>query len=245
MIDKAFKILECIAENQNNNTIIAISQQTGIPKSTVHRILTVLAQEEIVLHRQGHGYVLTPKLLSIGYRGLGQKSLMDLAVPIMRNVSQQTSETVSFNVLSGTERICIYRVEGKYPILRNIKIGDRGPLLEGSVGKVLAARMSESELSNIIDKYIKSGEITSEHIPKLLEDLKQVREKGFAISVEERLAGGASVAVPILDVSGQTMATLSISTIVERFTPMEANRYANILCEAAEEISFQTGGMPH
>lgn len=244
MIEKAFKILECIAENQGPNTIIEISRQTGIPKSTVHRILTSLVREEIVIFRRGSGYALTPKLLSIGYRGLGQKSLVDLAIPVMRKVSRLTKETVSFSVISGTERVCVYRVEGEYPILRNIKLGDRGPLLEGSVGKVLAAGLEDSELEKLVDIYVKSGKIEDEHVAELLREIKLVREKGFAVSIEERLAGGASVAAPILDVSGQTMATLSITTIIDRLTANEADRYARILCEAAEEISFQAGAVP-
>ncbi|HBF36815.1 MAG TPA: hypothetical protein DDW50_05795 [Firmicutes bacterium] len=238
MITKAFKILECIADNPDNNTILTISRQTGIPKSTVHRILTILADAEVVGSKSRSGYFLTPKLLSLGFRGLGQKTMLDLAVPIMRNISELTKETISFHVISGTERICIYRVEGEYPISRNIKIGDRGSLLSGSVGKVMAAYMSQPELTKIIDIYLNAGKITPDQIPKLLEELGRVKESGYAVSLGERIAGTASLAVPILDISGSATATLSIATVMERMTLEEIQHYAQIMRDAVKQISF-------
>ncbi|HBC92913.1 MAG TPA: hypothetical protein DCZ10_08430 [Pelotomaculum sp.] len=241
MIHKAFKILSSMAQNQENNTINALSKQTGIPKSTVHRILAILAEEEIVTLWPGRGYVLTPKLLSLGFKGLGQKDLLDVAIPIMRDISEQTKETVSINVICGTERICVYRIEGKYPISNNIKIGNRGPLLKGAVGKVIAAKLSRSELMNIIEKYLDKGEITNEEVPELLRGMEKVKECGYAVSVEERMPGCASVAVPIFDISGQPLAALSISTILDRIQLGELDSYLNILRMAVEQISYQMG----
>lgn len=241
MISKAFKILESMAGNRENNTINALSQRTAIPKSTVHRILTILAEEGIVTLWPGRGYVLTPKLLSIGLKGLGQKDLLDVAIPFMRAISEKTKETVSFNVISGIERVCIYRIEGEYQIVQNIKIGDRGPLFKGSVGKVIAARLSRPDLMNFVERYIALEIITKEQVPKILTELETIKEQGFAVSFEERLPGGASVAVPILDISGQILAALSISTIIERLSSEEKEFYVKVLREAAEKISFQIG----
>lgn len=240
MIDKAFKILECIAENPENSTILAISRQTGIPKSTVHRVLTALADEQIVTPKQRSGYALTPKLLTIGFKGLGQKSVLDLAVPIMRNLSELTKETISFHVKSGMERVCIYRVEGEYPISSIVKIGDRGPLLKGSVGKVIAAFISKQELSGIIDTYLKEEKITPEQLPKIMEKLELARADGYAVSMGERQSGTASLAVPILDIAGHAIATLSIATIIERMTPNEIRQYAQIMRDAAKQLSYHS-----
>ena len=242
MISKAFMLLESMAGNQDNNTIIALSQRTGIPKSTVHRILSILAKEEIVTMWPGRGYVLTPKLLSIGLKGLGQKDLLDVAIPFMRNISEQSKETVSINVISGIERACVYSIVGEHSIVQNVKIGHRGPLLKGSVGKVIAAWLSKPELMNIIEKYLALGKITSEQVPGILAEMELVKEQGFAVSIEERLPGGASVAVPILDFSGRALAALSISTITERLSPMERDIHVQTLLLAAKQITFQVGG---
>jgi len=242
VISKAFMILDSMAGNRDHNTIVALSQRTGIPKSTVHRILVILAEEGIVTTWPSRGYVLTPKLLSIGLKGLGQKDLLDVAIPFMRKVSEKTKETVSVNMVSGIERICVYRIEGEYSIIQNIKIGDRGPLLKGAVGKVLAARLSRPELMSMIEKYISVGELTGEQVPEILTEIEQVSKQGFAVSIAERVPGGASVAVPILDISGRALAALSISSMAERLSPETKDAYTQILLSTAKQITFEMGG---
>lgn len=238
MIGKAFKILENMAADQGNNTIIALSQRTGLPKSTVHRILAVLAEEEVVTSFPGKGYVLTPKLLSLGLKGLGQKKLLDVAIPVMRTISEKTKETVSLNVICGTERICVYKVEGEHLLPGNIRIGDRGHLLKGASGKVIAAGLSNSEIKRIIDKYIAAGVISEVQIADILNEMEQIRSKGYAASIEERFPGCAAIAIPLLDITGQTMASLSISTVPEKIRNKEMEELIQILVSSASEISF-------
>lgn len=238
MIGKAFKILECMAENQGSNTISAFSQRTGLPKSTVHRILSILAEQEVVISLPGKGYVLTPKLLSLGLKGLGQKKLLDVAIPVMRTISEKTKETVSLSIICGTERICVYKVEGERLLPGIVRIGDRGHLLKGAAGKVIAAGLSSSELKTIFDKNIAAGVIAAEQQSELLNELEQIRAKGFAASVEERFPGCASIAVPLLDITGQTMASLSISTIPEKTKNVEGKELVQVLVSSASDISY-------
>jgi IclR family transcriptional regulator, KDG regulon repressor len=242
VIGKAFKILECLAENQERstrNTIMALSQCAGLPKSTVYRILTILEQEEVVTSSAGKGYVLTPKLLSLGLKGLGQKKLLDVTIPIMRYISERTKETVSLNVILGSERICVYKVEGERLIHGNIKIGDRGQLIKGAAGKVIAAGLSNSELKRILDRHMAAGEISDERVAELTAEFEQIRDRGFAASLEERFPGGASIAIPLKDITGQTMASLSIATIPENIKNKDVmSEYVEILKKSAEQISY-------
>ncbi|SHI18687.1 transcriptional regulator, IclR family [Sporobacter termitidis DSM 10068] len=235
MYDKTLRILEYVSGNQENSTIQAISRQTGISKSTVHRIIKTLVDDQVVIPRPKSGYNLTPKLFAIGLNGLKQKNVMDLAVPILRNISQSTKETVSFYVLSGTERICVYHVEGEYPYSRT-KIGDRGPLLKGSVGMVMAAFMDRTELSGIADLYMKEGTLTPEQIQSAMERLTLVKEQGYAVSMGARHPGTASLAVPIFDISGYVTAALSIATNIDRMTPEVIKYYSQILSDVAKQI---------
>lgn len=238
MIGKAFKILESMAADQGNNTIIALSQRTGLPKSTVHRILAILAEEEVVTSFPGKGYVLTPKLLSLGLKGLGQKKLLDVAIPVMRTISEKTKETVSLNVICGTERICVYKVEGEHLLPGNIRIGDRGHLLKGAAGKVIAAGLSNPEIKRIVDKYIVAGVISEAQVPDILAEMEQIRARGYAASVEERFPGCAAIAIPLLDITGQTMASLSIATVPEKIRNKEMEELVQILVSSASEISY-------
>jgi IclR family KDG regulon transcriptional repressor len=241
MIHKAFVILEALSPRKTN-TISNISARTNIPNSTVHRILQALAKEGVVVLKPKKGYVMTPKLVSIGLQGIEQRELLDVAIPIMRSISEKTMETVSLNVISGYERICIYRVEGDHPITRNIRIGDRAPLFIGSAGKVIASGLNQVETDEFIKKYVEDGSIKEDQVESILNEIHKVKEQGFAISVSERIQNSASIAVPITDITGYILASLSVSTIADRISENK-HKYLELLLEASKQISASQGNL--
>lgn len=240
MVHKVFTVLEALSNKRSNTSINAISEMTNIPRSAVHRILKALAKEDVVTLIPNKGYVLTSKLLSLGLNGITQKGLLDLAIPVMRHIVEISKETVSLNVLSGSERVCIYRVEGLYPVTLLIKVGERGPLFKGSVGKVIAAGLTEREIDHIIKKYIENGLITEEEVNGILAEIQLVKEQGFAISIGERIQDSASIAVPVKDMAGFVQAALSISALAERIYDKEnQQKYLELLLDAANHINMK------
>lgn len=234
MIHKAFVIMDIIAKHKSG-TIDMISESTGIPRSTVHRILKVLQEEGVVL-KGGQGYALTPKLLSIGLRGIAEHATLDVAIPVMRALSEATRETVSINIISGYERVCIYRIEGTQPITRSIRIGSQAPLFRGSAGKVIAAFLTSWERDRILKAYLQDGRVEEAQVPALQSELDKVREQGYSVSTGERIEGSASIAVPIRDVMDHVVGALSLATIQERLTTENRSKYLDMLLDASEQI---------
>ncbi len=243
MIHKAFVILESFSSKKENMTIKDISDMTSIPRSTVHRILQSLAEEGVVTMVPQRGYCMTPKLISLGLKGIAQKDLLDVAVPIMRDISEKTQETVSLNVICGHERVCIYRVEGNHPITRNIKIGDKGPLFKGSAGQIIAAGLNQSQMREMLNKYIQMDRIKEDEVDDILQKLEDVREQGYALSVGERIENSASIGVPIKDITGYTQAALSVSTLADRLNEGNKQRFLKLLTNAVGEINAFQGNM--
>lgn len=242
MIHKAFTIMEALS-SRKVNTIDAISAMTNIPRSTVHRILQVLAEEEIVANKQKKGYFLTPKLLSLGLSGIAEREILDIAIPIMRGLAEKTKETISLNAICGHERVCIYRVEGDQPITRNIRIGAKGPLFRGSAGKVIASGLSEKETDEMIKRYIANGVIMEDEVSGILKEMQVVKEQGYAMSIGERIENSASMAVPVKDIAGCIVASLSVSAIVDRMSEENKKRYLELLLEASQQISASQGAL--
>ena len=240
MIHKAFAIIEVIASKQGN-TIDSISAVTEIPRSTVHRILQILQEEQIVINRTRHGYVLTSKLLSLGMRNVSEHELLDAAMPAMRELADTTRETISLNVISGYERVCIFRIEGDQAITRNIRVGETAPLFRGSAGKVIASGLSKKEADKILEKYVADGIFRPDEIPDIRRETQIVKEQGYAISRGERLKGSASMAVPVKDVMGNVVASLSIASIESRYNDENQKRYLQLLLEATRQISSDNG----
>lgn len=235
---RIFVILESIAYN-NVHTIDEISLVTGIPRSSVHRTLKSLTQEGIIILVPQKGYVLTPRLVSIGINGIGQKNIVEVALPIMKELSQKTHETVSLQVISGSERVCLCRFEGDYPITRHIKPGDKGVLFRGAAGKIIAAGLRTAELETILDTYIQKDIILGDRKSAILREIQQIREAGFAISTGERVPGSGSIGVPIKDILNNTQASLSISTVLDRMTEENLQTYLELLINSSAQIQSE------
>ena len=71
--------------------------------------------------------------------------------------------------------------------------------------------------------------------------VKEIQKNGYAISIEERILGSASVAAPILDYEGKVVASLSISGPTTRFTKKKVPMLVSLVKEAAQKISVSLG----
>jgi DNA-binding IclR family transcriptional regulator len=202
----------------------------------VHRILQSLAREDVVAMIPKKGYGLTPRLITLGFKGRGERNIVEVAIPIMKRLSRETRETVSLHVASGYERVCLCRFEGDYPITRRIRVGDKDVLFRGSAGKIIAASFMDDELGLVADRYTKEGILKAGEKSAILAEIKKVKEQGYATSIAERIANSGSIGVPVRDFSGNIQASLSISSILERLTKENTEQYLQMLLQASEQI---------
>jgi DNA-binding IclR family transcriptional regulator len=220
------------------HTIDEISAKTGIPRSSVYRILQTLVKEDMVIAIPRQGFRISLKFASIGFSGMGQKTLLEVAIPLMRRLSVNTHEAVFLQVISGNKRVCLCRFDGDYPISWRLKVGESGLLFIGSAGKVLGAGLSDKDVERITEEYIKEGKIAKEEKASILEEIKEVRQQGYALSIGLK-PGVASIGVPIKDIMGLTQASLSLSTVIERMTEKNKKNYLDLLLKVANEIQSQ------
>lgn len=234
MIDKVFKIMEAISETKGENSLNVISGMVDIPRSTVHRLLQTMTECGMVEFNQEKGYALSGKLVRICMNGYGDRDFLDIMVPIARDLGSITRETVSVNVMIGLERTCIYRVEGEFPTIRNVKIGTHNPLFIGATGKVLAAYLPRNKFEEALKYAIDTGKVSKDKLTEIMDEIEKCRKQGYAISIEERYAGCGSIAVPIKNqFTGEVLGTLSISSLKERLSDENLKEYVRLLSEAA------------
>ncbi|MDR1585962.1 MAG: IclR family transcriptional regulator [Treponema sp.] len=239
IIHRLFRILDAIAL-KNVHTIDEISAETGIPRSSVHRTLQSLAGEGVVALLPKKGYGLTPRLITLGLKAMGERNILEVAIPIMKKLSRDTRETVSLHVATDYERVCLCRFEGDYPITRRVRVGDKDILFRGSAGKIIAASFSDEEIENIADRYINEGIIKAGEKAAVLEEARKTRKQGYAMSIAERISNSGSIGVPIKDFSGNIQASLTISSIQERLTKENLDRYLKLLLAASEQIFLES-----
>lgn len=231
--ERALDILLCFV-GEKDLAMMEIVERTKLSKSTTFRLLATLESKGFIKRDPD-----TDKY-SLGFRiwelaaNLNQSN--DPAVlflPEMERLRDEIDETVSLYIRDGLERVRIQAVESQQAIRRVAPIGARLPLFVGASSKVIVACSKEDLLDQVLADPMWPTGIDKEAYIKQLEE---IREKGYAISVEEREAGTAAISVPIYNFLGNFVAAIVLSGPISRMNEEQMIQYVPRLVEAAERM---------
>ena len=231
--ERALDILLCfVDETQLGMTEIA--ERTGLNKSTVFRLLATLESKGFVKRDPDtEKYQLGFRIWELSAHLNQSNDPAVLFLSEMERLRDELDETVSLYIRDGIERIRIQAVESNQAIRRVAPIGVRMPLTVGASSKVLVA-FSEPAL---LQKVLAESE-WPDHVVKsdYLEQLKTIRQDGYAVSIEEREAGTAAVAVPIFSHREKLVAALAVSGPVSRMNLDKMEQFVPHMMEAASKM---------
>lgn len=243
-LDKAIDVLCSFSVNEPELGISEIAARLSMYKSTVHRILKTLEERGFVVQSlQNQKYRLGFKLFDLGYTVVSGLEVREVALPLMREVSANTRETVTLNIVDNYERVCIEKVESTEAVRNFVQIGGRNPLWLAGSGKLLLAYLPEEETERIIRGRNLGVTVQGKHITEreLREELVLIRERGYAVSHSERNIGSASVSAPIRNHEGICIAGISISGPESRFTEDRLPMLIEQVTVTAKNISNRLG----
>lgn len=243
-VQRALDILEVVASGQHEMGIVEISQRVKLPVSTVHRLLTTLADRKFITQNSETGrYRIGIRAFEIGNRFLEQTQLRDIAHPVMLELARKVNESINLAILDGFSAIYIDQVESERLLKIFTRSGVRVPLHCTGVGKVLLAGFSDEYIEHILSsvELLPRTPNTITRPDMLLAHINLVRNQGYALDDEEFEEGVRCVAAPIKNYRGETVAALSISGPVSRMMKEQLGAYIEALCEASKAISLQLG----
>ena len=192
-------------------TIPQLAAQTGIPASSVYRLLAELERHGLVVRTTATKVALGIRLIAVGRdaeAGL-HKRLVRPAQSIMEELCRETEETVIMTAPCALEALVLHVVETQSHSVRLSYVRfRRGSLDRGASAKVLAAWLSDADRRRLLRSVEEPG--------VLAQALEVIRRDGFAYTANELDEGAAAVAAPILDHRGQLAAGLSVAGPVER-----------------------------
>ena len=226
--------------------ITDIANGLKVSKAAVHRVLASLRSRDLIhLDVDTRRYSLGPAALILGLSALNKVDVRKLALEEMRKLSAETDETATLSVRSGMSRVYVDQVTPQRPYMIAVSIGKQYPLHAGSSSKAFLAFLPEDEIEQYLAgslEHVTSSTQTDRN--KLREDLKHIRERGWADSAGERQSGAASVAAPVFDDRGRVIAVLSVCGPVERFMP-EQRMCVERLLAATGRLSTTMGYRPN
>jgi DNA-binding IclR family transcriptional regulator len=243
-VERAADVLFLLAEH-GESSVTDLARSIGSSPSAVHRILVALKRKGLVEQRANtEGYALSWSVLALG-RGLNEQSgLRTVALPFMTQLRDSTGETVSLNVRTGFERICVDQVESRHEVRWVARVGVPSPLYAGATGWALLGHMSEHELKVYLSK-VKLSPLTPHTVvdhKALRHELMTVRANGYAISMEDRIIGLAGISAPIFDRTGSAYAAITVGGRADRLDANTFKSWAPSMKEAARKITEQSGG---
>jgi IclR family pca regulon transcriptional regulator len=220
-------------------TLSEVAAATGVTRATARRFLLTLARLGYV-RSDGRFFSLTPRVLELGYAFLSSLSLPEIAEPHLEALVAEVNESSSVSVLDGHDVVYVARVPVSRIMTVAISVGTRFPAYATSMGRVLLAGLSESELDSYLTK-IRVERLTAKTVgtpTALRSELAKVRAQGFALVDQELEEGLRAVAAPIRDRAGRVVASVNISAHASR-TSLETMRRNLVppLLAAAARIS--------
>lgn len=204
VLDRLIAILDAVKEADGSITVTDIAADTGLPKSTVSRLVTDLTAQRY-LERTEAGVALGLRLFELGARASLPRRLVEAAAPVIRNLRDVTGERVGLWVQQGTDMISIAAVAGRLPMLPT-RAGMRSPALTTASGKAFLAFCSDA---TVVDRI--SAPLVADDADHFREELAHVRESVVAVDVEASYPGILAVATPVLSTDRVVLGAISIA----------------------------------
>jgi len=242
---KALNILQVLAEEESPApTLTQLSRRLHLHVSTVHRLLQNLIRHGFVEEAPSPGgYQLSYRVLRMGLRVLDRLDFRRVAQPLLRDLNQQTQETVHLAILEQGRAISIEKFDSPQPVGLDARLGGDRPLHCTGVGKTLLAYQSEEYLEQIAQtsglRRFTTHTITN--LPQLRKELAHIREVGYAVDHEEAVEGLRCVAGPVFDHNGSILAAFSVAGPATRMTSSRISEIARLVRETSREISYRMG----
>lgn len=212
-------------------------------KSSVHRALATLTVHGFVEQDQTtRRYRLGMRLFEIGSAAVHQRGLHGAAQPALVELARVTGETCHLAVLSGTEAVYVYKIDGTSHFSMSSRVGGRAPSYCTSIGKVLLAWAGDALFERVVHDGLRAftpRTITS--AKKLAEELEKVRKLGYAVDDTEYQEGLRCIAAPVRDHAGSVVAAVGIAGPTHRTADA---RFASLVREvekAGSNVSRSLG----
>jgi DNA-binding IclR family transcriptional regulator len=229
-------VLQAFQPSDAQLTLAEITRRTGLPKTTVHRLLAELQQSGLI-ERTSDGVRLGMGLFELGQLVPRQRGLRESAMPFLNDLYEATRETVHLAVLEQHEVVYIAKITGRAAPAVPSRVGGRMPTYCTGVGKVLLAYAPPETRRAVLDGPLHRRTPYTIVMPgRLRRELAAVRRRGLAFENEESSLGIACVACAVFDQAGQAVAAVSIAGWVNR---LDTTRVASAVRTAALGISRQ------
>jgi IclR family pca regulon transcriptional regulator len=209
---RGLQVLRAFDHTLPQASLSEIADRTGLARAVVRRNLLTLQHLGYVAAR-GRQFLLTPRVLELGYSYLSSLGLGALAQQPMQQLADKLGESCSLSVLDGGEIVYVQRIPVRKVMSIALGVGARLPAFAASMGRVMLADLNSTALASWLREHkLRAFTPATLHTAVALKaELARVRTQGYALVTQELELGLCSIAVPVRAGDGRVVAGLNVS----------------------------------
>lgn len=242
-VSNAARLLKAFTAANPTWGVSDLARHAGVNKSTVHRILSTLTDEGLLEQDPDSGrYRVGLAMFDLAAAVPTQRGLHEAVLSPMTDLRNITGETVHVAVLDGRQVVYVERLDSPNTLRLFAEIGRRNDAHCTSTGKVLLAFSVPERRHRLLKDWELQAHTdhTITSIPRLVAELDAIRKAGHAVNRHESEIGVTSIAAPIRDHSGVTVAAISTAGPSQRIDSARME-FTNAVVDAAMSASRRLG----
>ena len=209
---RGLEVIRSFSAQSPRQTLTEVAGRTGLTRAGARRILLTL-QTLGYVESDGKLFRLTPRMLDLGFAYLSSLPIWNLAEPVMEALVDEVKESCSAAVLDGTDIVYVLRVPTHKIMSISLGVGSRLPAYCTSMGRMLLSALPPDDMMKVLQASDLAARTryTVTDMDEMATRIAQVRKQGWSLVNQELEEGLVSIAAPITDRAGQTVAALNIS----------------------------------
>ena len=237
-VDRIVDVLAAFAFEKQEWRPSELARHLQMPKSTVLYVLQSLARRQMVQREASGSYRLGFFFYKLSAVALGQYSFRDLTLKVLGEAVEASGETAYLSVYQDGELILLEKVDGPHPVRYHPSLRRSRWLHAGAAGKAVLAFLDDAAVENVLSQPLEPlTERTITDPERLRQELAEIRKRGYAVSVGERIDGAAAVGAPVFDADGRVIGSAVISLPAERFDAQKEANLGALIKDTAETLS--------
>lgn len=247
-VERALDLLERLgAAGADGQTVSQLAREAGVSKATAYATLQTLLARGFVADRDtgpSRRYHLGMELARLGDRAASQTSIADVALPLLRRLTDATGRPARLAVLDDGAAVVIGRVDAPGIVQFRAHLGRREHAHTSGVGKALLATLPADQVTTIAAR-TKLPRRTARSITTLdalFADLDRVRARGWSVDDEEDADGVLCVGSSVHGVGGGCVGAISVTGLKLGLGDADIAALGEQVCAVADRISTLLGG---
>ncbi|HBK08141.1 MAG TPA: transcriptional regulator, partial [Acetobacteraceae bacterium] len=221
-----------------------LSKLVGLHNSTTfHLAKTMVSLGYLRQEKDSKRYRIGRPLFALAASALDEIEMVNVATPVLEDLSRETGESGHFAVRMGDAVVVIARTSGPGAFQLTDRVGVVRPAHCTAVGKIILASLRADQLKRFLERadLKPSTKQSIIDVPSLLREIAEIKRSGIAFDDGEFNPEVRCIAVPVLDFTGQIIGALGISGPIWRLSNQILQGHARIVRTAANRLSVEFG----